>query len=301
MIECAALVHAIRSGDLERIEIPANALDILGQQIVAETAAESWDEEELYQLVRSAYPYRNLERRDFESVVEMLSEGIATSRGRSGAMLHRDRINGRVRGRRGARLAAITSGGAIPDNAAYTVIADPEGKTVGTVDEDFAVESLTGDVFLLGTQSWRVRHVEPGRVRVEDAHGEPPSIPFWLGEAPGRSRELSRAVSQVREKIISSPESAMEWLAANCGMDDGGAKQAIAYVRAGAATLGALPSSHTVIAERFFDEAGGMQLVLHAPFGSRINRAWGLALRKRFCRTFTFELQAAANDKGLVI
>ncbi|MEX2261034.1 MAG: DEAD/DEAH box helicase [Bryobacteraceae bacterium] len=297
LIECAALISAIRKGELERIRIPENALDILAQQIVAAAACEAWEEDALFALVRSAHPYRNLERGEFDSIVRMLSEGIATSRGRSGAFLHRDQVNSRVRGRRGARLAAITSGGAIPENANYAVVLEPEGKTIGTLDEDFAVESLAGDIFLLGTQSWRIRRVEPGRVRVEDAHGAPPSVPFWLGEAPGRSIELSREVSWMREEILADPE----FLKQQCGLDEGGAKQAIAYVQAGAAALNAVPTQHTVVAERFFDEAGGMQLVLHAPFGSRINRAWGLALRKRFCRTFNFELQAAATDNGIVI
>jgi ATP-dependent helicase Lhr and Lhr-like helicase len=301
LIECAALVHAIRRGELERIDIPENALDILAQQLVAAAACESWSEDDLYALARRAYPYRNLSRTDFDSIVTMLSEGIATSRGRSGAFLHRDQVNGQVRGRRGARLAAITSGGAIPDTAAYTVVVEPEGKTVGTVDEDFAMESLAGEVFLLGTQSWRIKRVESGKVRVEDAHGLLPTIPFWRGEAPGRSAELSREVSFVREQIALR-EDAAGFLTGECALDEAGAKQAVVYVRQGIAGLGgALPSTATVVAERFFDEAGGMQLVLHAPFGSRINRAWGLALRKRFCRTFNFELQAAATDNGLVI
>ncbi len=301
LIECAAVVSAIRKGELERIEIPQNALDILAQQIVASAATDSWQEDELYELVRSAHPYRNLPRSDFDAVIEMLSEGIVTSRGRSGALLHRDGVNRRVKGRRGARLTALTSGGAIPENANYAVIAEPDGKTVGNLDEDFAVESLVGDVFLLGTQSWRIKRVEPGRVRVEDAHGAAPSIPFWLGEAPGRSRELSGEVAFLRERIVAEPDTALPFLINNCGLDEAGAKQAITYVTAGAAELGALPSHKTVVAERFFDQAGGMQFVLHAPFGSRITRAWGLALRKRFCRTFNFELQAAATDNGLVL
>ncbi|MBV8569822.1 MAG: DEAD/DEAH box helicase [Acidobacteriaceae bacterium] len=301
LIECGAVVSAIRRGELECIEIPENALDILAQQIVAAAAAEAWSEDELYGRFRTAYPYRNLPREDFDSIIEMLSEGIATSRGRSGAMLHRDGVNGRIKGRRGARLAAITSGGAIPENANYSVIAEPDGKVVGTLDEDFAVESLVGDVFLLGTHSWRIRRVESGRVRVEDAHGAAPSIPFWLGEAPGRSKELSAEVSAVRERILGDPGEAPAFLLSDCGMDEAGAKQAAAYVRAGVAELGVLPSQTTVAAERFFDQAGGMQLVLHAPFGSRVTRAWGLALRKRFCRTFNFELQAAATDNGLVL
>ncbi len=214
-------------------------------------------------------------------------------------------MNGRVRGRRGARLAAITSGGAIPDTANYSVVAEPDGKVVGTVDEDFAVESLAGDVFLLGTGSWRIKRVEPGRVRVEDAHGAPPSVPFWNGEAPGRTFELSEAVGEVREEIARNSDRATDrairFLMEDCGLDEGGAKQAVAYVLAGAASLNALPTQKTVVAERFFDEGGGMQLVIHAPFGSRINRAWGLALRKRFCRSFNFELQAAATDNGINI
>ncbi len=259
-----------------------------------------WNEDKLFALIRTAYPYRNLERKDFEAVVEMLSEGIATSRGRRGAHLHRDQVNHRLRARRGARLAAITSGGAIPDTSQYQVVAEPEGTVVGTLDEDFAIESLSGDVFLLGTTSWRIRRIEPGRVRVEDAHGAAPTIPFWNGEAPGRTRELSTAVSQLREDIVSSDEP-VELLKKECSVDQRGAEQAVAYVRAGKNALGALPGENCVVAERFFDEGGGMQLVIHAPFGSRINRAWGLSLRKRFCRTFNFELQAAATDNGLVL
>ncbi|HTW66183.1 MAG TPA: DEAD/DEAH box helicase [Bryobacteraceae bacterium] len=301
LIECAALVRAIRAGKLDHLEIPKAPLDILAQQIVAECAARDWQEEELYELIRGTYPYRDLDREHFEAIVAMLSDGIATQRGRSGAFLHRDQVNGRLRGRRGARLAAITSGGAIPDTANYSVVAEPDGKQVGTVDEDFAVESLAGDVFLLGTSSWKIKRVELGRVRVEDAKGAPPSVPFWNGEAPGRTIELSEAVGEVREAIADDPDQALQFLADECGVDEAGAKQAIAYVLAGAASLNALPTQKTVVAERFFDEGGGMQLVIHAPFGSRINRAWGLALRKRFCRSFNFELQAAATDNGINI
>ncbi len=302
LLECAALVRAIRAGELDRLSIPEAPLDILAQQIVAAAATDDWREDDLFALVRRAYPYRRLERSEFDAVVEVLSEGIATSRGRSGALLHRDRINGRVRGRRGARLAAITSGGAIPDNANYQVILEPEGTVVGTVDEDFAVESMAGDIFLLGTSSWRIRRIEPGRLRVEDAQGAPPNFPFWRGEAPARTAELSLALSRLREEIASCPpEDAETFLVSDCGLDRAGANQAVVYVRAGQAALGALPTARRVVAERFFDEAGGMQLVLHAPFGARINRAWGLALRKRFCRTFNFELQAAATDNGIVI
>jgi ATP-dependent Lhr-like helicase len=301
LIECAALVRAIRTGELDRLEIPTAPLDILAQQIVAETAARDWREDDLFALFHSTYPYRKLPRSEFDAIVTMLSDGISTQRGRSGAYLHRDQVNGRIRGRRGARLAAITSGGAIPETANYAVIAQPEEKVVGTLDEDFAVESLAGDVFLLGTTSWRIKRVEPGRVRVEDAHGAPPSVPFWNGEAPGRTLELSQAVSEVREEIDRDPEKALAFLTEQCGLDDAGAKQALVYVRAGAAMLGALPTQQRIVAERFFDEGGGMQLVIHAPFGSRINRAWGLALRKRFCRSFNFELQAAATDNGINI
>jgi ATP-dependent Lhr-like helicase len=300
LIECAAVVRAIRAGELDRVEIPTAPLDILAQQIVAASAADDWSEDDLFAMVRSAYPYRDLSRREFDSVIEMLSEGIATSRGRRGAYLHRDQVNHRIKGRRGARLAAITSGGAIPDTSQYQVVVEPEGTVVGTVDEDFAVEASVGDIFMLGTTSWKIRRVESGRVRVDDAHGAAPSIPFWRGEAPGRTRELSSEVARLRVDIAASANP-VEMLERECALDRRGAEQAAAYVLAGKRALGVVPSEDVVVAERFFDEGGGMQLIIHAPFGSRINRAWGLALRKRFCRTFNFELQAAATDNGLLL
>ncbi|MBV8170877.1 MAG: DEAD/DEAH box helicase [Candidatus Eremiobacteraeota bacterium] len=304
LMECAAIVKAIRTGALDRLEPVTNALDVLAQQIVAACAAADWKEDDLYELMRGAHPYRSLSRAAFDAVLAMLADGIATSRGRASALLHRDLVHGRVRGRRGARLAAITSGGAIPDTSAYAVVAEPEGTVVGTVDEDFAVESLAGDIFLLGMNSWRIRRVEQGRVRVDDAHGAPPTIPFWRGEAPGRTRELSQELSRLRERIAElaqAPAAAVEYLERECGLDRLGAEQAVQYIMEGKAALGAVPATACVIAERFFDESGGMQLVIHAPLGARINRAWGLALRKRFCRSFNIELQSAATDNGIVI
>jgi ATP-dependent Lhr-like helicase len=319
LLECSALVRAIRCGDLDRIVIPDAPLDILTQQIVASCAAEDWQEDDLFALVRRAFPYRELSRGEFDEIIRMLSDGISARRGRYGSYLHHDQVHNRLRGRRGARLAAITSGGAIPDNALYTVIAEPEHIVVGTVDEDFAVESLRGDIMLLGNNSWRIRRVQTGSVLVEDANGAPPNVPFWRGEAPSRTAELSQHVAELRERVsgllegISLPpgelrslpspekESAIDWLMQNCGLDRSGAEQIVEYILAGRAVLGAVPTQQTVIAERFFDESGGMQLVIHAPFGGRINKAWGLALRKRFCRSFNFELQAAATDNGLNI
>ncbi|MBI3679674.1 MAG: DEAD/DEAH box helicase [Acidobacteria bacterium] len=300
LIECAALVRGMRSGDLDCFLKPRAPLDILAQQLVAACATGEWKQEDLFALAKSAWSYESLERAAFDAVLEMLSEGITTSRGRSTAYLHHDRINGKVRARRGARIAAITSGGAIPDTTMYNVVAEPDGSTVGTVDEDFAMESMVGDVFILGASSWRVRRVEPGRLRVEDAQGMAPSIPFWRGEAPSRTPELSGHVSGLREQIAQRADAA-EFLMRECGLDARGAGQVVDYVQAGRAALGAVPSRRRVIAERFFDESGGMQLVIHAPFGARITRAWGLALRKRFCRSFNVELQAAATDNGIII
>jgi ATP-dependent Lhr-like helicase len=343
LLECASLVRAIRQGDLDRLIIPEAPLDILAQQIVAACASgnvglssvlptadqppaertevsalHEWDEDELFALVRRAYPYRNLSRETYDGILEMLSEGIAASRGRYGAYIHHDRVNKKLRPRRGARLAAITSGGAIPETALFTVVAQPEGTVVGTLDEDFAIESNRDDIVLLGNMSWRIRRVEgkTGRVIVEDAHGAPPTVPFWLGEAPARTQELSLQVADLRQEIsdrlpgvspvgVSQNQPAVAetvaWLKAECGLDDSAAEQAIEYILQGRAVLGAVPTQNTIIAERFFDEGGGMQLVIHAPFGGRINKAWGLALRKRFCRGFNFELQAAATDNGLNI
>jgi ATP-dependent Lhr-like helicase len=352
LMECAALVRAIMLGDLDRLIIPEAPLDVLAQQIVATCASaggqgsraepalslskgvpaphesvaaqvlsgsdDGWGEDEMFALVRRAYPYRSLKRETFDSVLEMLSEGIAARRGRYGAYVHRDRVNGKLRARRGARLAAITSGGAIPDNSLYTVVARPDGVVVGTVDEDFAVESNRGDIMLLGNTSWMIHRVETnsGRMLVQDAHGAPPTVPFWRGEAPARTQELSEHVGELREKIsamlphtspvgfsATQPEvaAAVSWLKQECGLDDSGAEQMIEYILQGRAVLGAVPTQKTVIAERFFDEGGGMQLVIHAPLGGRINKAWGLSLRKRFCVGFNFELQAAATDNGLNI
>ena len=317
LIECAALVRSIHHGELDRLIIPEAPLDILAQQIVAICAAEEWGEDELFTLVKRAYPYRELERKEYDDLLTMLADGIASQRGRFGAYLYRDRVNKRLKARRGARMIAIMNGGAIPETALYTVVAEPEGTVVGTLHEDFAVESLKGDIVLLGNMSWRIRRVEAaGRILVEDAHGAPPSIPFWLGEAPGRTEELSLQIGELRQKISDltpntvpgfvnqkSPEvlNAVEWLKSECGLDDSGAEQAIEYIVTGRTVLGAVPTTNTVIAERFFDEGGGMQLVVHAPFGARINKAWGLALRKRFCVSFNFELQAAATDNGVNI
>jgi ATP-dependent Lhr-like helicase len=317
LLECAALVRAIHQGDLDRLIIPEAPLDVLAQQMVAMCSAEEWDEDELFATLRRAFPYRNLEHRDFDDLLVMLSEGIAAQRGRYGAYLYRDRVNRRLKARRGARMVAIINGGAIPETALYTVVTEPEGTVVGTLHEDFAVESMKGDIVLLGNTSWRIRRIESaGRILVEDAHGAPPSLPFWLGEAPGRTEELGRQLGELRQKISDltpntvpgfvnqkSPEVmyAVSWLKDECGLDNSGAEQAIEYIVAGRTVLGAVPTFNTIIAERFFDEGGGMQLIVHSPFGMRINKAWGLALRKRFCVSFNFELQAAATDNGVNI
>ncbi len=305
LVECAALVRAAREGKLDRLLIPEHPLDILAQQIVAAVACEEWDEDALYELVRGADPYRTLSRPDFDAVVRMLGEGFTTRRGRRGAYIHYDGVNRRLRARRGARLAAITSGGAIPDIGDYRVILEPTETFVGTLNEDFAIESMPGDIFQLGNSSYLIQRIESGQVRVVDARGQPPSIPFWLGEAPGRTAELSEEVSRLRQDIadrLADPAQAIAWLTrAVPGLPEAAARQMVEYLAATRAVLGVIPTQTTLVLERFFDEAGGMQLVLHAPFGSRINRAWGLALRKRFCRSFNFELQAAATEDAIVL
>lgn len=304
LLQAAAAIRAARAGELDGVVVPHQPLDILAQQIVAAVAAEETGEDALWDLVRRAYPFRALPRREFDQVVEALSEGVARRLGRTTALVHRDGVHRVLRPRRGARLAAITCGGAIPDTADYDVILEPDETVVGTVNEDFAVESMAGDTFLLGNTSWRIRRVEAGRVRVVDARGAPPSVPFWLGEAPARSPELSAEVARLRTDLaarLADPAGARAWLEAETGVDAEGAAQAVQYAAETVAALGCVPSQRTIVAERFFDEAGGMQIILHAPFGARINRAWGLALRKRFCLTFDFELQAAATDDGIVL
>ena len=304
LIECAAMLRATREGRLDRLIIPEKPLDILAQQIVATSAGEEWDEAALYERMRSAYPYRNLTRKEFDDVVQMLAEGFTTRRGRRSAHVHYDGINKKVKGRRGARIAAITSGGAIPDLGDYRVILEPTETFVGTLNEDFAIESQPGDIFQLGNTSYQIMKVESGQVRVADAKGQPPTLPFWLGEAPGRTNELSEEVSRLRQDIadrLDDPPAAIRWLVETIGMNEAGARTVVEYLAATRVILGTIPTQQCLVLERFFDEAGGMQLVLHAPFGSRINRAWGLALRKRFCRSFNFELQAAATEDAIIL
>ncbi len=305
LIECAALVRAARERTLDRLIIPTHPLDILAQQIVAAVACEEWQEDALFELVRGAYPYRDVSRKDFDAVVQMLAEGFTTRRGRRGAYVHYDGVNRRLRARRGARLAALTSGGAIPDIGDYRVILEPTETFVGTLNEDFAIESMPGDIFQLGNRSYLIQKIESGQVRVVDAQGQPPSIPFWLGEAPGRTPELSQEVSRLRRDVdgrLVDLGEATTWLAGEIpGVPEPAARQMIEYLAASKKILGVIPTQETLVLERFFDEAGGMQLVLHAPFGSRVNRAWGLALRKRFCRSFNFELQAAATEDAIVL
>jgi ATP-dependent Lhr-like helicase len=304
LVECAALLRSVRRGDLDAIVQHDAPVDVLAQQIVAESTCRECGEQALYDLVRRAWPYRNLDRSDFDAVVRMTAEGFSTRRGRRAALVHRDEVNRTLRARRGTRLLALTSGGAIPEIADYRVVLEPEETFIGTLNEDFAIESMAGDIFQLGNASWRVLQVAAGTVRVADAKGSPPNIPFWFGEAPARSDELSRAVSELRADIdrrFAESGAPTGWLTEETGLQHDAAEQVAEYFGEGRKALGVIPTQETLVLERFFDESGGMQLVLHAPFGSRINKAWGLALRKRFCRQFNFELQAAATDDALLL
>jgi ATP-dependent Lhr-like helicase len=296
LVEAAALLRCVRQGVLDRTPPPPRPLDILAQQIIASCVPEAWDEPALFDAVRRSWPYRDLGRDEFDQVVGLHTQG-------RGALLHRDGVNARLRATRRARLTAMLSGGAIPDTADYQVRLEPEGTVVGTVNEDWAIESNAGDIFQLGNTSWRILRVEPGVVRVADAKGQPPTLPFWLGEGPGRTRELSAEIATLREACAEHLPDAVSFLMDACGpaLPEGGARQIAEYVEAGFRALGAVPTQTRVVLERFFDESGGMQLVVHAPFGSRLNRAWGLALRKRFCVGFGFELQAAANEEAIVL
>jgi ATP-dependent Lhr-like helicase len=289
LVECAALLRSVKKGELDRIVAYDAPLDVLAQQIVAESSCGDYAEDEMFDLVRRAWPYHELKRGDFDTVLKMVSEGFATKNGRRGALVHRDEVNARVRGRRGSRMHAIQNGGAIPEVADYRVLLEPNDTFIGTLNEDFAIESTAGDIFQLGNASWQIIQVGSGIVRVADAKGAPPNLPFWLGEAPARSDELSRAVSDLRLDMDVAD------------LPDAAAQEIKSYLEESIRSLGVMPTQDTIVAERFFDESGGMQLIIHAPFGSRINRAWGLALRKRFCRQFNFELQAAATEDAVLL
>lgn len=323
LVECAALLDSINRSELDSIVMPEKPLDVLAQQIVAEVSCREYQEEELYGLFKNAYPYRDLELSEFDDVLKMLSEGFTVQRGRRGAYIHHDIVNGRLRARKGARLTALISGGTIPDSFDYDVVLEPTSTFIGTVNEDFAIESVSGDVFLLGNHSWRILKVNGGKVRVEDAGGLPPTIPFWFGEAPGRSVEFSEAVSRLREELSQKigditnfikeddlvdsfsndlwKRESLSWLMEHIGLTLEAADQLVVYMATVKAALGLIPTHKKLVIERFFDEAGAMHLVVHSPYGSRLNRAWGLALRKRFCRKFNFELQAAAGEDSIIL
>ncbi|QCY14874.1 DEAD/DEAH box helicase [Pseudomonas sp. MPC6] len=308
LIECIALLDCVRRGELDTLQIPRAPLDVLAQQIIAEVSCQEWQEQALLELFRRASPYAELDEQHYQALLHMLADGYNGRQGIRSAYLHRDAVTRTLRGRRGSKLTAVTSGGTIPDNADYSVLLEPQGLNIGSVNEDFAVESIAGDVFQLGNTSYRILRVETGKVRVEDAQGQPPTIPFWLGEAPGRSDELSFAVArlqgQLDDLLGATPgdlQPALDWLTDTLGLNLASAEQLVDYLARARLTLGALPSQDTLVMERFFDESGGTQLIIHTPFGSRINRAWGMALRKRFCRTFNFELQAAASEDAIVL
>ncbi|MCF5663523.1 DEAD/DEAH box helicase [Pseudomonas marginalis] len=308
LIECAALLDCVRRGELDTLQIPVAPLDVLAQQIIAEVSAQEWSEQALLALIHRAAPYATLDERHYQALLQMLSDGYNGRQGIRSAYLHRDALTRTLRGRRGAKLTAVTSGGTIPDNADYSVLLEPQSLNIGSVNEDFAVESIAGDIFQLGNTSYRILRVEAGKVRVEDAHGQPPTIPFWLGEAPGRSHELSAAVARLQgqmDALLSATpgdlHAAQDWLTDTLGLNRASAEQILDYLARARLALSALPSQDTLIMERFFDASGGTQLIIHTPFGSRVNRAWGLALRKRFCRTFNFELQAAASENAIVL
>ena len=305
LIECTALLDAVNRDELDQLIVPRGHLDVLSQQLVAEIGCRQWSEDALFERIILAYPFRHLSRNEFNRVLTMLAEGFTTKRGRRSRYIHYDAVNKEVKPRKGAKLTAVTNAGAIPDQFDYDVVLEPAGHFIGTLNEDFSFESLPGDIFQLGNTSYRILKVEQGKVRVEDAHGQPPNIPFWFGEAPGRSDELSRAVSRLRQiidtKLYDGIDAASHWLQEEVKLDAAAARQLIDYLAATRAALGRIPTQKDIVFERFFDEAGDQHLVIHSPFGSRVNRAWGLGLRKRFCRQFNFELQAAALEDSIVI
>ena len=315
LVESTALLNCVKNGELDKIYLPEKPMDILAQQIVAEISSkpsasgsddDSWYLDDLYKLYKNSYSYRDLDREEFDTVVQMLAEGYTTRRGRRGTHLHLDAINNKIRARRGANLVSITNGGAIPDMFDYQVVLDPEDIVVGSLNEDFALEALPGDVFTLGTHAWQMLRVDGLKVRVRDAEGMQPTIPFWFGEGPGRTQELSSSVSNLKQTIADllindSANAAIQFLADEFGLQRSASVQLVEYLQSGINALGVMPTRETVVMERFFDEVGDMHVVIHSPFGSRLNRGWGLALRKCFCKSFNFELQAAANEDSIVI
>jgi ATP-dependent Lhr-like helicase len=303
LMEAAAVVRSIRERTLDRMVMPEAPLDVLAQQIVAAVAAESITVDVLYARFRQAAPYRSLGREDFMSVVQALSEPLpAEVKGVTPRLLW-DRVNDRLHARRGSRFLALTSGGTIPDAGLYDVFVADTDLKVGTLDEEFVTESLPGDVFLLGSNPWRIVKVRAGRVLVEDARGMSPTIPFWKGEHPSRSYELGLAVGRLRRDAAERLDALdfAHWAMTECGCDRRAASAMQAWLIKAGEVLDGIPDDRGLVVESFADEMGGRHAMIHSVFGMRVNGAWGMALREKVRRVFGLAAEASHVDDGILL
>ncbi|GAB2981893.1 ATP-dependent helicase [Nocardioides montaniterrae] len=300
----AVSVSRMRSGDIESLRIPANPLDVLAQQIVAATAVEEWDVEELFAVVRRAAPYAALPRSAFEATLDLLagrypSDEFAELRPR----ITWDRVTGRLVGRPGAQRLAVTSGGTIPDRGLFGVFIAGEGvgRRVGELDEEMVYESRVGDVFALGATSWRIEDITHDRVIVTPAPGVPARLPFWKGDNPGRPAELGEAIGAFTRELGAMPDDEALARVRAEGLDENAATNLLTYLREQAEATRQLPSDATLVVERFRDELGDWRLVLHSPYGQAVHGPWALAINARLHERYGVDGQALAADDGIVI
>src|SRR6266478_436795 len=300
--EAAAVVRSIRARELDRTVMPEAPLDVLAQQIVAAVAAESVGVDTLWQRFRNAAPYRTLSREDFVAVVRALAEPLPAEVKGAAPRILWDRVNDRLHARRGSRFLALTSGGTIPDNGLYDVFVAETDLKVGTLDEEFVTESLPGDVFLLGSHSWKIVKVRADRVLVEDAQGMSPTIPFWKGEHPSRSWELGLAVGRLRRDAaerLDAPDFAT-WAAQACGLDARAASAMKAWLVMAGEVLDGVPDDQGIVVESFSDEMGGRHAMIHSVFGMRVNGAWGMVLKEKLRRA-GLVAEASHVDDGILL
>ena len=299
-VEIAAIVAAMRAGEVEPTHVVQNALDVLAQVIVAAVSVDDWRSEDLFRLVHRSYPYHQLTRSAFDEVLAMLSGKYPSDiAAELEPRITWDRVNDRLTGSRAARMTAVISGGTIPDRGLYTVNL-PDRTRLGELDEEFVHESRMGDVFQLGSSTWRIAAIEHDRVVVTPAPGTPARMPFWHGEYMARSLMLSHRVGALRRELAEAPDE--KDLADRYGCDAATANSIVKYIASQRAATGIVPDDKNIVIEQFRDETGAVRIVIHAAFGGRINAPWGMALAQRVREAINnTDLQVQTTDDGIML
>ncbi|HEY3281818.1 MAG TPA: ATP-dependent helicase [Armatimonadota bacterium] len=304
LMESAVLVRALHEGELDTVRVPTNCLDVLAQQVVGAVVADEWGADALFDLVRRSHCFRSLPRQEFDDVLSMLSgEVVLDMEQPPYPKILWDRVNGRLYPERGARMLAYRSSGVIPDVADYDVYLQEKKTVVGQLDEGFVEELRGGDIFILGSSSWRVLGIEKGRVMVEAVYGLAPTIPYWTGDRDSRTFDLGLMVGRFRgeaQERLGQPDTAA-WLREAVHVDEQGAENLETYLLEQRAVTGALPTDRHLIVEEFRDALGQQQVVLHSCFGIRVNDAWAMALSEALKRQTGLRVQTVTVDDGILV